>query len=152
MRAHQLIGSAGLVLGACYSPELQDCTVTCSISTDCADDQVCGGDKFCASPEVANQCESAGTGSSMTTVTLRITVEGSGKVVVKDIGECAAHDDTIGDCTWQLAIGTRVELEASSGDFDKWLSPACSGQDKSCTFTPETSTIVGAKFRSGRED
>ena len=152
MRTFQLIGSTCLVLGACYAPELRDCTVTCSASTDCADDQVCGVDKFCASPDVANECDAVGSGSGMTTVTLRITVEGSGKVVVKDIGECDAHSDLAGDCTWQLAIGTRVELEASSGKFDKWTSPACSGQDKSCTFTPETSTIVGAKFRPGGED
>lgn len=41
---------------ACYSPELRDCTLACSSTSDCADGQVCGSDRFCASPEAAGSC------------------------------------------------------------------------------------------------
>jgi hypothetical protein len=42
---------------ACYSPDLRDCTVTCSTADDCAGDQVCGRDRLCAMPAVADHCE-----------------------------------------------------------------------------------------------
>ncbi len=151
MRTYML-GTACLVLAACYSPEIRDCTVTCTASTDCADDQVYGSDQFCASPAVANECETMGSGSSAMKITLRVTVQGLGKVVVKDVGECLAAHNAPGDCTWQLPVGTRVELEAIAGEFDKWLTSLCTEHEQSCAFTPASSTIVGAKFRSSGGD
>jgi hypothetical protein len=44
------------VVGACYAPELRDCTVSCASSSDCSGGQICGGAHLCAAPEVAGQC------------------------------------------------------------------------------------------------
>ncbi len=45
-------------LGACYSPDFRDCSVTCAATTDCASGQVCGTDRLCAGPELAGRCAS----------------------------------------------------------------------------------------------
>ncbi|HET9622508.1 MAG TPA: hypothetical protein VFP84_14145, partial [Kofleriaceae bacterium] len=47
--------------GACYSPELHDCTLSCATSADCAGGQVCGADKLCAAPATAGRCEQLAT-------------------------------------------------------------------------------------------
>jgi hypothetical protein len=49
---------ASALLAACYSPELRDCAVTCERLDDCAPSQVCGSDRWCASPSVAGRCVS----------------------------------------------------------------------------------------------
>lgn len=129
----------------CYAPEVRDCAVTCSgESSTCADDQVCGSDGFCASPEVAGHCE----GSAPELVTVRVVVDGNGRVIVKDVGTCDSQ--TGGDCTWQFAPHTRIELHAD-GELDKWTQ-ACAGQDAKCAIMPAESVIVGARFRAERDD
>lgn len=136
---------ASLMLGACYAPEVRDCTVTCTTSAaKCAADQVCGSDGYCATPEVAGQCEGGGTPM----VTLRIVVEGDGRVTVKDIGEC--RSDAGGDCTWQLEPARSIELSASR-DLERWTS-GCSGADSTCRLAPTSATIVGARFRTSGDD
>jgi hypothetical protein len=131
--------------GGCYAPELRDCTVTCSESTDCPDDQECNSDELCAAAGV--DCAASGSGGP-SRVTLRVLVHGPGKVVVKDTGECMGADGVPGDCSWQLAAGTLVELDASSGNFDRWTS-SCAGRDDSCTLSLSSSSTVGARFREG---
>ena len=146
--AASVLGS-GLALGACYAPELRDCTVTRSASTDCADDQVCGTDRYCAAPDVAGTCESTGSGADK--VTLRVTVQGRGKVTAVGIGECGALTEAGDDCTWQVAAGTQVMLIASDTKFERWSS-ACSGKELTCSFVSTSSAIVVAKFKSGGDD
>jgi hypothetical protein len=51
---------AAALLSGCYQPTLQDCTVTCTGADDCAGDQICGEDGYCALPEVAGSCGDAG--------------------------------------------------------------------------------------------
>jgi hypothetical protein len=53
------IAVAALASG-CYQPSLRDCTVTCTGADDCAGDQVCGSDGYCALPEMAGNCGDAG--------------------------------------------------------------------------------------------
>jgi hypothetical protein len=68
--ARTLVFAFGAAGAACYEPELRDCTLACSSTSDCADGQVCGSDRFCASPELAGNCFSAGrrdAGASSTT-------------------------------------------------------------------------------------
>ena len=45
--------TVAIAAGACYEPELRDCTLSCTAAAECADGQVCGSDHFCASPEIA---------------------------------------------------------------------------------------------------
>ncbi|MDQ3298581.1 MAG: hypothetical protein M3619_18500 [Myxococcota bacterium] len=133
------------MFGACYAPEVSDCTVTCTTSAaKCAADQVCGSDGYCAAPEVAGQCE--GGGSTM--VALRIVIEGGGRVTVKGIGEC--RSDAGGDCTWQLEPARSIELSAN-GDLAQWTS-GCSGSASTCLLAPTSATIVGARFATSDDD
>lgn len=44
-----------IAAGGCYSPSLRDCTVSCANPTDCAGDQVCTSNGWCAAPEAS--CE-----------------------------------------------------------------------------------------------
>jgi hypothetical protein len=138
-----LLGSA--LLASCYAPELRDCTVTCSASTDCGDDQVCGGDGFCAAPDVAGTC--TGTDSDAATVALRTRVEGRGSVEVAGVGTCAT------DCTWQVPVGVAVDVRAISSDqpFERWTTPNCMPMpmmpmSTTCTLAMTASAIVAAKF------
>lgn len=148
-----MIGFAALALGACYAPEVRDCTVTCSASTDCADDQVCGSDKYCAAPEVSGTCDSTGgSGSGSATVALRLTVHGRGVVTVQGVGQCGSLSTDQDDCTWQLTMGTPVAMNATDTNFDRWSSSVCNGKSLTCNFTPTTSTIVTARFKSGGGD
>src|SRR5687768_11522870 len=106
--------TVGIAGGACYEPELRDCTLSCTAAADCADGQVCGADHFCASPEIAGTCATmpggaGGTGrdagvtdakmpdtrpdappDAATHVLLAISIAGKGQVTVHGIGTCDA--------------------------------------------------------------
>jgi len=55
------VGRAVLIalVASCYSPDVRDCTVTCSDNADCADGQRCGSDHLCAAPDHAGRCGDA---------------------------------------------------------------------------------------------
>lgn len=53
---------------ACYSPELRDCTVSCATADDCAGDQVCGRDRLCAMPTVADHCAALSVADAGTSI------------------------------------------------------------------------------------
>ena len=140
MRIH-LIATAWLSLAACYSPELRDCTVTCSAPDECADDQVCTSG-LCRAPD-------ATCNDSASRVAVRLEVIGEGKVVIAGVGTCSSDDETH-VCNWTVTIGTQLELEAMELDdrpFDRWTTSNCAGQDESCSLTARSITVVGAKFR-----
>jgi hypothetical protein len=141
MRTLSLLGLASLALGACYAPELRDCTVTCTESTDCADDQVCDGDGFCAAPEIAGTC-GTGSGSTVSKLSLRVTIDGPGAVEVVGVGTCTS------DCTWMVDAGASVQLLALDGEkkFERWKTANCASQDTSCTLAMTASAIVIARF------
>jgi hypothetical protein len=134
-------------LGGCYAPDLRDCTVTCTGADDCAGDQVCNDKGLCAADGVTCMGGSNGgtVDAAVPTVTLRVTVDGEGKVVVDGIGDCSR------DCTWQVPQSAARRLEAlptGETQFDKWTTSNCSQpMNPRCTITPGSSTTVGAKFR-----
>ena len=137
---HLRIALASAVLAGCYAPDLRDCTVTCSESTDCADDQVCGGDGYCAAPDLAGTC--AGSGGEPETVSLRAHVAGHGALEVAGVGTCTA------DCTWQVAAGSTVQALAIDGEqkFDRWTTDNCVEKLRTCALAMTMSAIVGVKF------
>jgi hypothetical protein len=151
MRIHLLISSASLALAACYSPDVRDCSVSCSAVTDCAGDQVCGADGFCVGPDVG-PCnrKSVDGGVNPPRVTLRVQIEGTGKVMVLGVGACSTRDTSNGDCSWLVAPGavllTPMMLEPDKA-FEQWTTPNCSGQNPTCAVTASTTTVVGAKFK-----
>lgn len=159
-----------LVIPACYSPDLRDCTIRCVAESDCAAGQVCGSDLLCASPEIAGRCSTlpgdAGAGDrdataidatlfdaapdAATTAELLIKIEGKGTTTLASGGSC---DDTAPDheCSFILGIGLPVSLDAAPGEdfhFDTWSAGPCIGSTQAtCGFVITSPTYVGAKFR-----
>jgi len=133
------IALAAALLAGCYAPELRDCTVACSDSTDCAGDQVCGGDGYCAAPDLAGMCNGE---PAPPKVSLRARVAGRGALEVAGVGTCTT------DCTWPVAAGSTVQARAIEGDqeFDRWTTDNCAGQSQTCTLAMTASVIVGVKF------
>jgi hypothetical protein len=143
MRTHALLGTAWLSLVGCYSPELRDCTVTCTAPDECTDDQVCAGG-LCRSPDTT--CGASTPPPSK--VTLRVDVAGEGMVIVAGIGTCASEEEADA-CTWMIATGLKVRLDArvvDDGQFERWTTENCANQDASCVLTATSAISVGAKF------
>jgi len=162
---------------ACYSPELRDCTLTCTAASDCADGQVCGSDHFCAAPGIAGRCSSlpgdaggtdrdggvddqkmpdarrdAATPDATAYVLLAITIEGKGRVIVQGIGICEQAAPQNGHCTFPVQLGMVTTAQAQpywDQRFEKWTTAICAATlGSTCTFTPTTtSTALGVKFR-----
>lgn len=172
----ELLARWGLiVMAACYSPDVRDCTLTCGGPTDCAQGQVCGADHFCASPAIAGQCASlppidAAPGTlpdarpvdarpvdahpdarpdAPVDVQLHVHVDGPGSVTLDGGGSCS------GDCMLPAPRGVPATLRAFPNPnkvFVMWTSVACAGQGAVCTFTPTAPTPVDAKFDKGGDN
>jgi hypothetical protein len=57
------VAAVGALAAGCYQPSLRDCTVSCTGADDCAGDQICGPDGYCALPEAAGSCGDGGAGA-----------------------------------------------------------------------------------------
>lgn len=134
-----------LVSTGCYAPDLRDCTVTCSRPDECAGDQVCNSAGLCAAEGAA--CPSATVDAPGAMITLRVRVEGTGKVILANIGEC---DES--ECTWLVPISMlRFDARVIDTDkpFERWTTTNCGSSPllPTCAFTPTAATTVGAKFK-----
>jgi len=136
----------------CYSPELGDCSVTCTTDEECAGDQVCTAQGMCAG--AANACENTGAvpdaGAMPRMITLRVTIAGNGRVAVAGT-ECVRMEGPMGDrCELQVPAGPLL-LEAipdrTDKPFERWQSIVCAGQDASCQVTLVIDASVAAKFK-----
>lgn len=133
--------------GACYEPEVLDCTLLCSAGRGCADGQVCDRDGWCTAPEVAGTC-----GAGAVLVPVRLTIERRGNLRIDELDQGCECDDDEGTCSCdlELAEGTEIVVQAvrTDNDFERWLTDNCEGQGASCTLTVEMPrTDVGARFR-----
>jgi len=151
------------LLAGCYQPTLRDCTVTCAAADDCAGDQICGPDGYCALPEVAGSCgdggeldaaadadptapdadpsrpdaaiPDAGTApdASGPLVLLKVRIIGTGRVV-SDALDISCDVS----CNYNLPMGTVVTLSPvvtdQASQFSSWTQ-ACAGQTPDCTLT-----------------
>ena len=146
---------------ACYSPDVRDCTVTCSAVADCAPGQVCGDDGFCAAEDVAGHCASiAATGDAgadaqtpdaprdarpdappdpTTTVTLTVRIDGRGDVVIPTIGTCGGgNGQTI--CPFVVP--------KNHWRFERW-DDACSGSpSETCSLVPTGNVLARVRFEA----
>ena len=140
-----------LGLGGCYTPDLRDCTVTCSAPGDCAGGQVCGADGFCAASGVAGSCGKGALDAGIDAapqVVLHVQVMGTGRVDVTGASSCGGNGPS--DCMITVPKGpVTLHAVATDGDkpFDRWTTPNCTGQTSTCMFSANTSTTVGAKFK-----
>ncbi len=161
-----LVAAALAALGACYDPTVRDCVVSCTGAGQCAGDQVCGADGWCAAPTVAGSCAQVDAAGSTidaaqdapvdaapmfdaAPATLRLVISGKGKVVSDQPGvQCTSNP---GDCSFAIAAGTAVVLTAVNTNpndtFVDWATPNCAGQGMSCTLTVAAPvTLVTATF------
>jgi hypothetical protein len=158
LRAVGALGASALVgaAGGCYSPDLADCVTRCTKAADCAPDQVCGDDRRCAAPEVADQCDQllepdARDGAdappgdpdarpdAASATMLRVEVGGGGRVKVEmPVDENCDGDDEAGAvCTYAVSLGVNVRLRAQrQGD---WSFTAWTG---TCTPMPPDNCLV----------
>lgn len=163
------------IAGGCYSPELRDCTLTCSAASDCADGQVCGDDHFCAAPGIAGRCSTLPTDAGGTIrdaavdgpkivdarpdaapdatvwAAIEVTIEGQGRVIVQNIATCEKAGPQNGSCMFYVLTGSAVTVHAQGyfdWHFDKWTLAACEEVDGStCTFQAIATSYVNAKFK-----
>jgi hypothetical protein len=157
---HLSIVAALSALPACYSPELTDCTVACTSNDECTGDQLCVAGGFCAASGVDCREDpplNPPPGPAPVRVTLRVEVDGEGKVVVANVGTCMGSrgmpedDDAtrIESCQWSVERGTALQLHAMmllDKPFDKW-EQVCAGQDATCSVTITDAIVAKAKFK-----
>lgn len=173
LKASSLLAFAA-VTASCYSPEVRDCTVSCASAADCTGGQVCGGDQFCAAPEVAGTCMQPDGGVDATrppsdaavpvdarpgamadampdawpTIQLHVRIEGRGVVMLPAIGTCDASSGQT-DCLYAVPQGTAVTLHAipkNNWQFQEWSSQVCSSQPATCALVADVPTFVQARF------
>jgi hypothetical protein len=153
-----------LLVGGCYSPDLRDCTVSCSGSDSCGSGEICGSDGYCASPEVAGTCANEmGSGSNPDTVdaatmtamvNIHIMVTGDGAVSLNNSLQmtCDHGGSANGDCMYAVASHSTAALLAvitsGSHPFMSWMGMECMGStSQQCQFTADTDVTVMAMFK-----
>jgi hypothetical protein len=160
-----LIAAAVLALAGCYEPQLASCTVACERATDCATGQRCSDDGFCVGDEIASSCEDVldppdarpidgaqSTGDAAATATVRVVVEGVGKIRLLPIDlECRAQTSSGATCLYVVGIDAALEAEARDHmmwRFASWTSPSCpDAHDPTCDFVASAGvTQVSATF------
>ena len=146
-----------LVVGACYSPDLADCTVTCSSDADCASGQRCT-DQLCSreavSCSVAPGAAAAVVGDTPpepdapTQGVLRVKIADQGLVRVP--GQAACDSDVANECMYVIELGVPILLEAEPHDnrvFERWEENCLGVRALACEVTPTAfETRVTAKF------
>jgi hypothetical protein len=162
-----------IALAGCFSPDVRDCTVTCTNDLECVSGQTCGADHFCAVPERAGRCGAAPSdGGSIdgagvvdaaivapqpdaridapvvAMVPLHIHIDGQGSVSIEGGATCMPGPGPHTDCMLQVPANVAMTLQASPmgpSSFQSW-SMACAGSDPTCVLVPAMATDVGAQF------
>jgi hypothetical protein len=149
-----MIGSlAALLAPGCYSPELADCAVSCTVAADCSPGQACGVDGWCVGDGSACSApgpDDSGSGGLPAPVQdeLRLVIAGQGQVELEIlVGDaaidlaaldrdavskqrCSSNSAAGSSCVFPLPPGTRVSMqskEARSWTFAGWDVPSCGG-------------------------
>ena len=135
----RVLAAVTLALGACYSPELPRCVVTCGSDSPCPDGLSCGPDSYCHDDGDTSACHAI----------LTVIVDGDGLVESAPAGiDCTPFQTT---CSQEFTGGTSITLTASGfGDtaFAQWTGETCAGQTQpTCTFALEISMSLTATFR-----
>ncbi len=154
MMTERVFAATVVLLAGCYAPDVRDCTITCGAADECADDQVCNADGYCAADGV--QCPRGGGGGGgavdggvdapVGSLQLNVRVDGTGRLDIDGVGECAKRECTFTVERRPLTIRA-VETDPRK-PFEKWTTPNCAGQPTTCTYQPQMGmTTVGAKFK-----
>jgi hypothetical protein len=149
-----VVASALLAIGACYSPDLEDCVVRCATDDECGGEQVCGRGGFCAAPELADTCQ-APMQPMPQNVVLRVVVDGRGRVMLGSSRVCGKLDADHDECSWQVTKSVAhalVATPAPSFQFDRWTTANCMDSGSTCTLTLGSASAVGVRFRFSNDD
>lgn len=157
-----------VLLAACYSPDVRDCTVTCTGAADCAPDQTCGEDGFCASGAAAGTCSKIASTDAgvdvpvddarppdatpdappVTTVRLWVRIEGRGVVTLPGIGNCDGGSGQT-ECQFDVPKNLPTTLHATpkhNWRFEAWGDACQSATTATCVITPTIDGDVRARF------
>jgi hypothetical protein len=137
-----------VVLAACYSPDVRDCSVTCATADDCIDGQTCSTG-LCATPGITCKLPVAPpvpTPPAPNTIAITVTIAGHGSVALDGVTMCDA-----GACTEMIDSGVSVALTASPMPHFVGWTGACQGPDPTCVLVPIDTLFVGALFDKGDE-
>ena len=152
---------------ACYGPDAPDCTLACTMDSDCVSGQACTTDHLCAATGIttcgahamtdgnAATGSDAGMGSgsgsgSATYITLNLQVDGNGSASTSYGQTC---DSIVGPktCPFQVAKGVQLTITATphaTKMFDKWTGGPCDQVDlPTCSTTPNAMVMIQAKFK-----
>jgi hypothetical protein len=149
---------AALLLGACYSPDLAECTVSCASDGDCGGGQVCTSG-LCAAEGATCNAEGADAAvvepdapepdAALPQTQLRLRVMDQGSVTPTGKTACTME---LMECRYSVDVGVPLTLTAEPEGtriFEKW-DEACAGQMTNvCTLTPMMGPElkVTAKFK-----
>ena len=141
-RLHQVLLVLAILSG-CYSPEVRDCTVSCSSADECAGGQVCNAMGYCADEGIT--CGNSAVDAGDDRVMLHVQVMGRGRVDVVGASSCGGAGPS--DCMIPVMKG-RVTLNAVEigNEFDRWTS-GCTSGSTTCSVTVDRAITVGAKFK-----
>jgi hypothetical protein len=141
-RLHQFLLVLAILSG-CYSPDVRDCTVSCSSESDCAGGQVCNPQGYCADEGIT--CGNSAVDAGDDRVMLHVQVMGKGRVDVVGASSCGGNGPS--DCMISVAKG-RVTINAvkTENDFDRWTMGCMSGSS-TCSITVNSAITVAAKFK-----
>lgn len=147
-----------VVLASCYSPQLEECAVTCTTAEDCSPDQRCGADGWCVGEDRVGRCDvaPAADGGPLPGAPgeLHIVITGQGEIELEALGEkCTSRAATGATCSYPIGPGVWVTLREKDGGgwrFAGWDWLGCTfGRPKSClikTASTGAATTVTARF------
>jgi hypothetical protein len=153
---HRCAALSFVILASCYQPDVLDCVVACSGANECAADQVCGADGWCASPEVAGQCatvSAADGGLDVATTELGVIVNGKGRVVADPptVGCDGESPNEPVECSFAVTTGNPLTLTAVAihhgWRFVGWAGATCGDQaTETCELVVVAPVTVVAQF------
>jgi hypothetical protein len=129
-----------LAISACYSPNLDPCTVRCAPGDHCPDEMSCGADQYCHPAGDTSACS-----PDYFTVEVHSAGTGTGTVAGSDL-DCGAL------CEIAMPTGATVKLTAtpdSGSRFNAW-SGACAGATGVCSLRVDHDLVIGATFNMAK--
>lgn len=136
MRA--VVATMLVVLAGCYQPDLERCTVHCTVGGDpCPVDMTCASDAYCHTADDTQACP-------VETFTLSVNTAGTGTGIVTAMPDINCPPS----CSETVTAGTDIQLAASANADSRFVSwgGACTGSDSGCELTVSSNDVIGANF------
>jgi hypothetical protein len=124
------------IVPACYSPQLERCTVRCSAGDTCPNDMLCGDDHHCHEPNDTIACQ-------VDRFTLTVKQAGTGDGLVTGMPQINCPPS----CSETVDYGTTVALTATASSGSRFVGwgGACTGS-AACSVNVDADKTVNANF------